>query len=79
VGNGRYLLMFQALGKTSISEPAMAQQNVEGGIVVNQELLTRIICWPHPPDYKTQAHRALLASKRRKSQVCHLCVVVIAI
>jgi hypothetical protein len=37
VGNGQFLLVFRALDKTSISEPAMAQQNVESGIVVNQD------------------------------------------
>lgn len=63
VGNGQYLLVFQALDKTSISEPRVGTIECRRWNCCKSGLLIRIICWSHPPNYKTQAHHALLASK----------------
>jgi hypothetical protein len=63
VGNGQHLLIFQALDKASTSEPRDGTIECRRWNCCKSELLVRIICWPHPPDYKTQARRDLLASK----------------
>lgn len=65
VGNGQHLLCthISGFGQGSTSEPRDSTIEGRRWNCCKSELLVRIICWSHPPDYKTQAHCALLASK----------------